>query len=147
MFRQVLQALAHIHAHNVLHRDIKLTNILVGANGSPVLCDFGVSKMHEGQTVAAMPAAVTTAVQASMTPEYAAPEVLQRQVQLLLDRPHACPHHVPPLAWLTRPSLAHGLRVSRCRPSAERRQSRRLRCGRVPLAGRWQVQVQVRLQQ
>ena len=51
-------------------------SILVSEGGTPVLCDFGVSKMHESQTLAAIPTAVTTAVQSSLTPAYAAPEVL-----------------------------------------------------------------------
>ena len=57
-----------MHVHNVLHHDIKLTNILVSENGTPVLCDFGVIKMHESQTVAAMPIAVTTTVQVALRP-------------------------------------------------------------------------------
>ena len=79
MLRQVLQALVHMHAHNVFHRDVKLTNVLVGDGGSPVLCDFGVSKMHAGQTVAADDSAMTTAAQSSLTPAYAAPEVIRQE--------------------------------------------------------------------
>jgi len=67
-----------MHAHNVFHRDVKLTNVLVGDGGSPVLCDFGVSKMHAGQTVAVGPSAMTTAAQSSLTPAYAAPEVIRQ---------------------------------------------------------------------
>jgi serine/threonine protein kinase len=81
MLRQVLQALVHMHAHNVFHRDVKLTNVLVGDDGSPVLCDFGVSKMHAGLTMAAVSSAVTTAVQGSLTPAYAAPEVIRQEAQ------------------------------------------------------------------
>jgi serine/threonine protein kinase len=78
MLRQVLQALVHMHAHNVFHRDVKLTNVLVD-DGSPVLCDFGVSKMHAGQTIAAVASTVTTKVQASLTPAYAAPEIIKQE--------------------------------------------------------------------
>jgi serine/threonine protein kinase len=38
--------LSTMHAHNVFHRDVKLTNVLVGDDGPPVLCDFGVSEVH-----------------------------------------------------------------------------------------------------
>jgi serine/threonine protein kinase len=68
-----------MHAHNVFHRDVKLANVLVGDDGSPVLCDFGVSKMHAGQTVAAATSAVTTAIQSALTPAYAAPEVIKQE--------------------------------------------------------------------
>jgi serine/threonine protein kinase len=79
MLRLVLQALVHMHGHNVFHRDVKLTNVLVGDDGSPVLCDFGVSKMHAGQTLAVVAAAVTTAVQSALTPEFAAPEIIKQE--------------------------------------------------------------------
>ncbi|MDX1943876.1 MAG: serine/threonine-protein kinase [Pirellulaceae bacterium] len=54
--RQMAAALAHAHAAGVLHRDIKLTNILVAEQaGQPprfVLTDFGISRIAEGIQVA-----------------------------------------------------------------------------------------------
>ncbi len=41
----ILEALKEVHLHNFLHRDIKPSNILLRANNSPVLIDFGASKM------------------------------------------------------------------------------------------------------
>lgn len=41
---QVARALAHAHESGVLHRDIKLGNILVGPNDEAMLIDFGLAK-------------------------------------------------------------------------------------------------------
>jgi serine/threonine-protein kinase len=52
---QMADALANAHANNIVHRDIKLSNILVSGDNQNqrfVLVDFGISRMAEGiQTV------------------------------------------------------------------------------------------------
>jgi len=45
IFKQIVYGLAHINSRNVLHRDIKLDNILLDNDGCVKICDFGVSKI------------------------------------------------------------------------------------------------------
>ena len=67
IFRQLITALKHIHSHNIVHRDIKLDNILIDLNNNIKLCDFGVSKqIHKGMLLK----------DKCGTPAYIAPEIL-----------------------------------------------------------------------
>lgn len=45
IFKQVVHGLAHCHCRSVLHRDIKLDNILMDHAGNIKICDFGVSRL------------------------------------------------------------------------------------------------------
>jgi tetratricopeptide (TPR) repeat protein len=66
---QVARAVAHAHARLVVHRDLKPGNILVTADGSVRLLDFGVAKLLETRA-----GEQTQFAARAFTPDYAAPE-------------------------------------------------------------------------
>lgn len=45
LFRQIVTGIAYCHTKCVLHRDIKLDNILLTSRGDVKICDFGVSQL------------------------------------------------------------------------------------------------------
>ena len=66
--RELLAALAHIHAAGVLHRDIKPQNVLIDAHGHARLTDFGIAQPRDA-------ASLTRTGQVIGTEAYIAPEV------------------------------------------------------------------------
>jgi eukaryotic-like serine/threonine-protein kinase len=70
LFLQVCAAVAYAHAHLVVHRDLKSTNIFVTADGRTKLLDFGIAKLLQPDD--ARDATRT----AHLSPAYAAPEQL-----------------------------------------------------------------------
>ncbi len=71
LFLEVCAAVQHAHQSLVVHCDLKPSNVLVTADGSPRLLDFGLARILES-TPTDEP--VTVAGQRWMTPEYASPE-------------------------------------------------------------------------
>ena len=46
-FRDLFDELVHLHSHGVVHRDVKLENVLIDASGHAVLSDFGISRIFD----------------------------------------------------------------------------------------------------
>ena len=68
LFKQLICGLHYCHSKGILHRDIKLDNILLSANGEVKICDFGVSKViRRGEIM----------TEQCGTPAYIAPEILK----------------------------------------------------------------------
>ena len=70
----VSRALAFAHERNVIHRDIKPDNILLAADGRPVLTDFGIARAVSGYVAA------TGFMMTIGTPAYISPEQAQGRV-------------------------------------------------------------------
>jgi len=68
LLEPIASALDYAHGQGILHRDLKPSNIMLLGDGTPVLTDFGLAKLIQGQTI-------TQAGQVMGTPEYMAPEV------------------------------------------------------------------------
>jgi len=66
----VARALAYAHELNIIHRDVKPSNVLITVKGQPMLSDFGVAKILESEDGGTL---TGTGVGIG-TPEYMAPE-------------------------------------------------------------------------
>jgi serine/threonine-protein kinase len=64
---QVAEGLAYAHAHGVVHRDIKPANVLLAADGTAKIADFGIARMRSAEARA-------EAVNVLGSPRYMSPE-------------------------------------------------------------------------
>ncbi len=69
---QVAEALSYAHGTGMIHRDIKPSNVMMLANGSVCLVDFGLAKVFAQENPEHMPLTRTTEVVG--TPLYMSPE-------------------------------------------------------------------------
>jgi serine/threonine protein kinase len=70
IFCQILSGLMHCHAKGIVHRDIKLDNILLDSNKNVKIVDFGFSVPFEQDQLLK---------KACGSPSYAAPEIVSRK--------------------------------------------------------------------
>jgi serine/threonine protein kinase len=69
---QVAFALGHLHSQNIVYRDLKPENVLVGEDGYLLVADFGLAKLiKEGESTSTF----------CGTPEYLAPEMFEHEAK------------------------------------------------------------------
>ncbi|MER6398925.1 serine/threonine-protein kinase [Kitasatospora sp. NPDC001603] len=74
--RDLAQTLAFVHAHGMVHRDVKPSNVLVDAAGRPRLADFGAARLLDRQASSGDEALTCTGLIVG-TPAYLAPEQIR----------------------------------------------------------------------
>jgi len=81
LFRSVCSAVQLAHQNLVVHRDLKPANILVTADGTVKLLDFGIAKLLTPREGAGSPSDPTLAHlgRAPLTPRYASPEQVRAE--------------------------------------------------------------------
>ncbi len=70
--RKIADGLAHCHDHDIIHRDVKPENILIGGDGQPVILDFGLALTKGSHRVTYANLSNTAG-----TPDYMAPEQIE----------------------------------------------------------------------
>jgi eukaryotic-like serine/threonine-protein kinase len=75
LFLTICSAVEHAHRNLIVHRDLKPGNVLVSADGTPKLLDFGIAKLLDPELALSLGATVFGPQ--PMTPDYASPEQMR----------------------------------------------------------------------
>jgi serine/threonine-protein kinase len=76
----VAGAVAKLHQHDIIHRDLKLSNVLLDTTGRAVVSDFGLAELHAGSHSAG-----SSERRLAGTPAYMAPEMFAGDVSTQSD--------------------------------------------------------------
>lgn len=74
-FYKILKGIEYLHLNNVIHRDLKLDNILIDKNMNPKICDFGISSEYDK---------TKKILDTGGTPAYLSPEVIKAEGDVCL---------------------------------------------------------------
>jgi len=69
LFAKICDAAAYLHEHAIVHGDLKPSNVMVKADGTPKLLDFGTAQLVNGDRDSS-----ASLARSMMTPAYASPE-------------------------------------------------------------------------
>lgn len=78
LLQEIAKPVAYLHARNIVHRDLKLENVLVGDGWTIKLCDFGFARVLENQETNVR-GVRTRKMTVAGTDQWMAPEVLMQQ--------------------------------------------------------------------
>jgi predicted Ser/Thr protein kinase len=71
LVRKLARALEAAHGHKVIHRDLKPANVMIGADGEPVVMDFGLARRADRGDVRLTQTGALMGTPAYMSPEQA----------------------------------------------------------------------------